>query len=100
MSFGSSPSKRPNLSSIWSKGSSFGSSLEAKTTNLLPQKPLLPFILTPLLILVANGKLQIGFRKVEKKSEDEEEEEEEEVDVVVVVLMVTVSARPSIFRLR
>ena len=99
MSFGSSPSKRPNLSSIWSKGSSFGSSLEAKTTNLLPQKPLLPFILTPLL-LVANGKLQIGFRKVEKKSEDEEEEEEEEVDVVVVVLMVTVSARPSIFRLR
>ena len=57
---------RPNLSSIRSKGSNLGSSLEAKTTNLLgPRSNFRAF--TVLLVVNENG--QMGFRLGKKKEE-------------------------------
>lgn len=75
---------RPNLSSIWSKGSRLGSSLEAKTVNLLGFGGKLRVPGNLLLEEHING--QTGIRQVK---------EEEAVELVVVVA--TVRARPSIF---
>lgn len=75
---------RPNLSSIWSKGSRLGSSLEAKTKNLLGFGGQLRVL--RILLFDENKNGQPGIRQVK------------EVDAVeVVVAVATARARPSIF---